>query len=173
MNKQRIYNEINTLWRDFIEIRATYPYARENQIGSKTISSAPYYIKQGYNYKLEFDHILDENDIQTIRRLGNWINQSALIRLYAILDHYKIISNNIKIKLHLDGCEEMDILRRLRNRFAHGGEYNPNIKDDKKLFDRLVGHFSLTISHPEIFPIPIDKVIEPIFNKVKTYIDQL
>jgi len=173
MDKLELYIEIDTLWQDFVEVRATFPYARESHIGSSIIKSAPYYEMHGFNYQLEFNHNLDEGDIKRLRRLGYWINQSALIRLFTLLNCNGILSDYASINNKLDGHEEMDILRRLRNKFAHSGRYNPDRKDEKALFNRIIKHFNLVEYDEELIPIPIDQVIQPIFEKIKTYIEHL
>jgi hypothetical protein len=72
----------------------------------------------------------------------------------------------------------VDILRRLRNVFAHGcGWYDQTNPEDKKLRERTIKHYELEPdNHPESdakFPIPIDRVVVPITEACKTYVQAL
>ena len=123
--------------------------------------------------KLTFENSLNSNDIDNLNRLGYWINQSFLIRLYTILEYHKVISVKIKIRKDFEGADELDILHKLRRIFSHTSRYNPENDEQRLLYDRIVSHFKLTEYHPELIPIPVDTVIEVLVNKIKTYINRL
>lgn len=171
MNKGELLNDIEDLWSNFLQVRAAYPYARPTHIGQTFIESAPFYRQRGLNLRLEFGRQLTADDVEKLQELGYWINQSVIIRLYALLEYYGVVSETIRINTNLEGHEEVDILRRLRKYFTHTGKYNETDKDQKKLFDRIVSHFKLETHDTDRFPISIDTVITVIYNKIKRYIE--
>ncbi len=81
-----------------------------------------------------------------------------------------MISDEIKIRKELAGNEEVDILRRLRKYFSHTSKYNPTDKEQLKLFNRIIEHFKLDVYDKGVLPIPIDTVIEVVFERAKKYI---
>ena len=95
-----------------------------------------------------------------------------------MLESYNIVSENTRIDKSFKGHEELDILRRLRNKLAHiPGRYNPEKPEERKLCRRMVDYFD--IEKPEAeheatrLPTSIKKVIEPItrgcMESVKAY----
>jgi hypothetical protein len=173
MDKDELIKDIDELWNHFFQVRATYPYARPNHVGKTFIESAPYYRLKGLHLRVEFGQPLTMDDIERLRELGYWINQSVIIRLYALLEYHGVVSDTIRIDTTLDGHEEIDILRRLRKYFAHTGRYNETDKDQKRLFDRVVAHFNLIGHDKDRFPISIDTVVQVIFEKAKIYVGQI
>lgn len=173
MDKEALYKDIDDLWENFFQVRGTYPYARPNHVGQTFLESAPYYKQRGLNLRVEFGRTLTIEDVEKLRELGYWVNQSAIVRLYALLEYYGVLSDKVRINAELEGHEEVDILRRLRKYFAHTGRYKETDKDQKKLFDRIVRHFKLTGHDEDRFPIPINTVIEVIFKKAKVYVRQI
>jgi len=173
MDKVELLKEMDDLWTNFLQVRATYPYARPTHIGKTLIESPPYYRNKGLKFKLEFEKPLTDEDVKRLKGLGYWINQSVIIRLYALLEYYGIVSEEIKINHDLDGHDELDILRRLRRYFVHTSKYNPADNEQLKLFNRIIEHFKLSIYEKDVLPIPIDTVVEVIFKKIKKYIEQI
>ena len=176
MEKDELLKEMDLLWSNFIQVRAPFPYPRKEHVGKSVLESSPFYKAEGINMKIEYEHALTKSDIERLRNLCYWINQSFLIRLYTLLEYYKLVSKNPtknKIRKELDGHEELDILRRLRNQFAHTGKYNPDDGAQEILFNRIVKQFKIEAKDIDerIFPIPIDKVIKVIFEKVKKYVE--
>ena len=173
VNKHSLLKEIDSLWNYYLQVRATYPYARPEHIGRTYLESASYYKRKGIHLRLEFGRPLTEQDIEQLRDLGYWVNQSVIIRLYALLEYYKVVSDKISINTTVSGHEDIDILRRLRQCFAHTGRYNASDNRQLKLFQRIVTHYELKEHDQDRFPIPIDAVIEVIFNRVREYVQQI
>ena len=97
--------------------------------------------------------------------------------LQLVIGQIKIITkeNEGKIDQSIDGWEEVDLVRRLRNQFAHSsGKYDPNDPEEKKLYERIVTFFKVSLakdsSEATEFPLPIDVVLEPITEGCKKYI---
>lgn len=172
MDKEQLKKDMDDLWSNFLQVRATHPYMRPKHIGLTTYASAPYYKVKGLDFRIQFGKPLTMEDIERLNGIGYWINQSVIIRLYALLEYHGVVSDKIKINKELEGNEDVDILRRLRKYFAHTGRYNPADGEQRKLFERVVRHFGLTDYDANKFPISIDTVIEKIFERTKRYIEQ-
>jgi hypothetical protein len=173
MDKAELINDMDDLWNNFLQVRATHPYMRPTHIGLTSYESAPYYKIKGLNFKVQFDKPLTKEDIERLNGLGYWVNQSVIVRLYALLEYYGVVSKKRKINIEFEGHEEVDILRRLRKYFAHTGHYNETDREQKKIFDRIVTHFKLKSYDTDRFPISIDTVIEVIYKGTKRYIEQI
>jgi len=87
------------------------------------------------------------------------------------MNYYKFVNENTIIDKSKPGWKELDILRRLRNKFSHtDGKLSMEDQEQIKLVDEIKNHFGLIESSFDHYPIPIDEVIEPIFNGCKLYV---
>jgi hypothetical protein len=163
------------------QVRALFPHMSKDLIGHQQCRTAPLYRGFGYDITFSFAQPLTEEDIDRCHAIGDWINQSFVIRLWALLESHGVLGNEgsgKKIDDSLAGHDEVDILRRLRHEFAHsGGHYDPNDTDERRLFERIVKHFGVTLEdhppdHPG-FPIPIDRVLMPLAEGCKRYVEAL
>ena len=118
---------------------------------------------------MRLERPITEQFIARQRQLGRWINENALIRLFGIL-HYRGVFQ--KLDRSLPGYTEMDILRRIRNALTKTPlDYRPDTGENRRLRDAIIQHFALG-EHDiqEQIPIPINKVIDPIFGACRQYI---
>jgi hypothetical protein len=160
-----LIGDMDKLFLHHCTCRSHFPYMDSSLIGTNEFPTAPYY---GVNLVFQYAAGLAVTDIELVNSTGHYINQNFVIRLYALLDYYKVLS---PIDKTITGNDEVDILRRLRNSFGHTpGDYNSNDPDQKKLRDRVVAHFNLSIEESDNFPLPIDTVLEPLFNACKEYV---
>jgi hypothetical protein len=140
-------------------------------VGSQQLSTAPFYWHKGFRITFSFNKPLTKKHIQKNNEIAHWINENVIVRLYAILESYRILSEKISIDHLIDGSKEVDLLRRLRNVIAHtSGRYNPNNADHKNLLKELISHFGLSNGNRKEFPLDIDKVIYPLFEGCKRYV---
>jgi hypothetical protein len=135
------------------------PYfsSRGGALGQTRISTAPYYSSQGFDIDFIFKTPLTEEDRKRINEIGHWLNQNFVIRLCAVLAYFKVFSNSIKIDFNFEGAEHDNIVRRLKNYFAHtSGRYNPNDNKHKKTIQLMHDNLWDSISAPTdgIWPIP-------------------
>ena len=147
-------------------------------IGERSCRTAPFYQRRGFGITFRFAEPLTAERIDEINEIGHWINQNYVVRLCALLEAHNVISRTRSINADLDGHDEVDILRRLRNEFAHTeGWYNPTGPEQRRLQNRLIEHFSLEPeNHPEAsdkFRIPIDEVLVPLTEGCKRYVQAL
>jgi hypothetical protein len=145
-DENQIIAEIDTLWNDFVNIKAYFPYIPEELVGIQSFSSPGYYRQ---------------------------FNINVLIRLTAILEQSQIICGESSVENNSEGSNEIKILIKLRNKFAHSkGDYNPNNSKNRKLLKNIIDTFSLDDIEYQNYPIPIDRVIKPIFENCKKYVIQ-
>jgi len=173
-----ILSQIEAQLSKLLSTRAVFPHMKENLVGARHCRTAPFYRHHGFDITFTFATPLTAERIGEINEIGHWINQNYVVRLYALLESYGVISKTKHINTELDGHEEVDILRRLRNEFAHtAGWYDPTDPEEKQLRDRIIEHFSLNAeTHPELrgkFPIPIDEVLVPLTEGCKRYAQKL
>lgn len=173
-----ILSQIEAQLSKLLSTRAVFPHMKENLIGARNCRTAPFYQHHGFDITFTFAAPLTAERIDEINEIGHWINQNYVVRLCALLESYGVISKTEPINTELDGHEEVDILRRLRNEFAHtAGWYDPTDPEERRLRDRIIEHFSLNAeNHPELrgkFPIPIDEVLVPLTEGCKRYVQKL
>lgn len=169
-----VLEQIENHWQNLLFARSISPYMKNFMVGRQESPTAPYYKNKGYNAVVKFSQPLTIEDIRAINFAGHWINQGFVVRLSAYLEYCRVFGNSINIRSDLPGSDEIDILRRLRNEFAHtSGYYNPGNADQKKLYERIIAHFKLDRNgFPEqdrLFPIPIDEVLDPLVNGCRNY----
>ena len=161
--------ELDHLQGLLLECRAVFPTMTVEMIGQRQFSTAPYYQRRGYKAQVRLEQPITEDFIKRQRQLGRWINENALIRLFGILNYRGLFQ---KLDKSLPGYAEMDILRRIRNALTKTPlDYQPEVGENLKLRDAVVQHFALG-EHDiqEQIPIPINKVIDPIFEACRNYI---
>ena len=169
----RLLDALDTLWYDFNNCRAHFPYIPENAVGIKSADTAPYYVAQGLRISFVFSEGLSNDGLLKINRIGHWINQNFVIRLCALLESYHILSNTVAIDFDMDGAEQVNIARRLRNCFAHSsGRYNPEDKDHVKTMELIRDHIGVPLGDRAEWPISIDAVLKPLYEGCKSYSKQ-
>jgi len=172
-----LIEQINIQFEYLLSLRALFPYMNDSLIGESIFRTAPYYRNKEFDVHFNFGRKLAQEDIDRIISIGHWANQNYIIRICSLLEANKIIpkENEGKIDQTIDGWEEVDLVRRLRNQFAHSsGKYDFKEPKEKKLYERIVIHFNVSLakasSEATEFPIPIDTVIEPLTESCKKYI---
>jgi hypothetical protein len=175
MNKNcdDLLESLESLWNSFNNCKAHFPYIPENAVGIKSADTAPYYIKQGFNISFVFSDGLSKEGILKINQIGHWINQNFIIRLCALLESYHVLSNSINIDFCIDGAEHINIVRRLRNYFAHSsGKYDPEDKDHIKTIELIRNHIGISIDNRTEWPLSIKAVLEPLYEGCIRYSKQ-
>ncbi len=163
-----IKKQIEVLNEIFRDSRAYYPYIPDEFVGKSpefTFNKA--YTKVYYSY----NHTITKEEQLYNNKIAHFLNQNFIVRLYAVLQYFGIYDN---IDSTLTGYYELDILKRLRNKFGHGiGHYNKNNSKDKKLMKDIVNYFPLEKKEYSDFPINIDIVIGKIITASKQYCEAM
>lgn len=161
-----------TLWQDFNNCKAYFPHMSSDAVGQKTVGTAPFYVQQGFNIQFNFGEALSNNDVMRINHIGHWLNQNFVIRLCAVLEYFNVFSNSIDIDFSIEGAEHVNIMRRLRNCFAHTcGKYDLSDSKHKQTLDLIRDNLGIQIVDPDdgIWPIPINKVLRPLYQGCVKY----
>ncbi len=170
-NLDGLLEALNTLWISFNNCRAHFPYIPDDAVGIRSANTAPFYVAQGFNISFIFSEGLTKEEITKINQIGHWINQNFIIRLCALLESYHVLSNKkIKIDPTLDGSEHIEIVRRLRNYFAHSsGRFNSLDKEHKKTMEIIGEKFGVSIENKTEWPLSINTVLKPLYEGCVTY----
>jgi hypothetical protein len=171
--------QIDLQLHNLLSIRAMFPYLAKDLIGITSYPTAPLYQDRGFNITFSFSEPLTAERVEEINTIGHWVNQNFIVRLCALLESHHIIppKGKGKINQQLDGHEEVDILRRLRNVIAHtSGRYDPKEPNERKLYERIAQKFSIEADDPQTtsdFPLPIDTLLIPLAEGCKRYTQAL
>ena len=119
LTAEEVLERIEQHWQNLLFVRSLSPYLSDNLVGTTAIRTGTYYIHRGYEATLRFDEPLTQERIRQLDLATHWVNQGFVIRLYAFLNYCGVCGDGVKINQKLNGWGELDILRRLRNYFAH------------------------------------------------------
>ncbi len=167
-----IIRDINGLENIFLHCKSFFPALGNSLIGQQSFDTAPYYQARGYKVSIHTDRRITQDFLDTYSRIGRWLNENAIIRLYGIMDYYRFLNN---IDQSVDGWKEVDLMRRMRNVFTKTNlNYQPSDQDNMRLRQEIIARYSLIEDQQpkgEI-PTPIDKVLQPIFEGCRNYIKE-
>jgi len=170
---EQINKEMEILWTNLNKSRGYFPCVDDSLVGTKVLSTPFFYRAQGINIVHTFEKPLSVQMKNDMLRIGHWINQNFIIRLCALIESYQLISNAIKIDFTLDGAKQLNIVRRLRNRFAHSsGRYNPDNSDDLKTMELMEQHLGISIEGHTDWPLAIDTVLEKLLEGCRLYAEK-
>jgi len=163
-------NEINTILDYFKRSKAFFQYIGDEYVNERKLT--PYNIAPGVQQFTEYDKPITKEFQERQNSIGHYLNQNFCIRLLAVLNSHHVVGDKKEesIDQNLPGWEDLEILRRLRHRFAHSsGKYDSRDSDDKKLMQALMLKYEPCPKEPPDFPINQDKVIYPITKAVLQY----
>jgi hypothetical protein len=153
-------------------IKAIFPHMNKSIIGQSSVDTANSYKARGYFFKLVFLRPLTESDIERNNEISRWMNENYVVRLYALLNSYKIVSGLSSVDESIDGSKEVKLLIRLRNVFAHtSGKYNPEDERQRDLFKDIVAHIKLNEDESNEIRLDIDKVLDPLHEGCLRYVE--
>ena len=127
LTSEKVLEQIDQHWQNLLFVRSLSPYLKDNLVGARKIRTGTYYTHKEYKATLLFDEPLTQARIRRLNLATYWVAQGFIMRLHALLNYCCVCGDNVKINQKLKGWEEIDILRRLRNCFAHtDGFYDPS-----------------------------------------------
>jgi len=163
---------IETSWNAFIHVRALCPAARQSFIGETGYQSPPWYRQRGASYTVSLPAPINPEHLNRLREGASFVNRSFIITMAAILEAYDIVPYRVDPNRTLDGGDHVQIIKWLRNRYAHG-EYEYDETNDyhvqtRKLLEAVLPGVA---AETDGFPASIDSVLEPLKDGVLRYID--
>ena len=75
--------------------------------------TAPYSRNKGLGIWFHFSSPLTSEFINAFNDLAHWINQSFILRLYAVLESNGLVSQTTHIRPDIEGHDQVDIVRQL------------------------------------------------------------
>ena len=106
-----VLSQIDVQLSRLLSTRAVFPYMRKDLVGARRLRTAPFDLRRGFGITFMFAEPLTAKRIDEINKIGHWIKQNYIVRLYALLDGHKVVFQKGRINTELDGHEEIDILR--------------------------------------------------------------
>ena len=166
---QQIFNEIIELDSYFRHSKKFFRFIDDKDIGN--YETQPYNVNQKTKFIMKFDQPITKELQLLHRKVGHYLNQNYLIRLYEIMKQYKIAGKQIDYELK--GSDDIEILWELRCKFAHGlGKYDPTNEKDKILLTKLMTRYKEAHVIKDEFPISQDKTIKEIIHGIKSYLNK-
>jgi hypothetical protein len=163
-----LLDDIENLWINFNRCKASLPAVSDNAERTRCLGTPGFYVNQGFdNIVHVYPTSLTKDKIDKINESGRWLNQNSIIRLYALLDCYNALS---EIDPDVEGTEFINLVKLLRNQFAHGsGKFNASKQRHKQIMRKMREVLGISVDGRNDWPMAIDKVLLPLFEGVKKY----
>jgi hypothetical protein len=171
-NVDRIIAEIDELQDIFLQCKSFFPALGEKLIGNKSFPTANYYAFKGYNVLINTQSPITEDFIGRYARIGKWLNENAIIRLFGILHYHNQVGKKNQLLKDLPGYKDIRFCCWIRNVITKTKlNYEPETEDNTKLRKELISYYGLK---PEDFkegiPTSVGQVVEKIFEGCKIYL---
>jgi len=128
---------IDSLWRSHYNARSLFPRmdAALADSGQDGWSPPSFYDESPY-LLVTMKQPISAADVEFNNYVAHWMNENFIIRLYAILQAYDVAKVDAP---NASGYDEYKIVRRLRDKLAHGssGRYDASDKNDRDALERL------------------------------------
>lgn len=172
MPSQSVAAEIDDQISHLHRTRSVFPRLGRHLAGSTCFEAPAYYRQLGLHVQVELEQPMTVEFIDGLNEIAHWINENFVLRLYAVLESHGLFQQGIRDDVA--GHDEMDILRRLRNKIGHGsGKYDPTDTDKRKLYERLVNHFGVDpqtyLEDATKYPLAVSQVLVPLAKACKDY----
>lgn len=165
------HRAIEHAWELTVKARALCPHTKKSAVGKSGYCAPRWYAERGANCSVHLPAPLTDKDIPELNDIGNFVNRSFVIWMAAILESFDVVRYGEEPDRQKPGGEHAQLVKWLRNRFAHGQwRLNPNDKRHSETLKLLKKLFPGVAPTDNEFPIPIDTVLEPLKNGVLEYI---
>lgn len=162
---------IERAWNRMVKARALCPWAESSAAGIVGYQSPPWYMQRGATYFVNLAKPLQPDEIRELNEIAMFINRSFVISMAAILEAFDIVPYQTEPDLSRIGGCHVQLVKWLRNRFAHGeweyDESRERHRETRALLERL---FPIAAVEQPGFALSIDTILEPLKNGVLDYI---
>lgn len=172
-NVDQIIAEIDELQDIFLHCRSFFPTLSDNLIGKTSFPTADYYVFKGYAVFIQTGDPITKDYINKYAKIGKWLNENAIIRLFGILHYHDQVGDNNPLLPDLLGYKDIRFCCWIRNVITKTKlNYKPESDNNIKLREELISYYGLTPDDFKdgVIPTPVNKVVEKIFNGCKTYL---
>lgn len=171
----QIINEINELADIFLQCKSFFPFLDDSMAGKTYFKTAPYYEWKGYGVIVQTGQPITKDFIDKYRKIGNWINENAIIRLFGILHYHKQVGYDCPIDYSLSGSEQVRhccFIRNVITKTRLNYEPDTDSKRNIELIKELISSYKLELADYENgeIPTPVGKVVMPIFDGCIEYL---
>ena len=172
-NVASIIAEIDELEDYYLKCKSIFPRIDHSLIGELSFKTAQYYSRLGYDAAVRLDKPITSQFIKAHAKVGNWINENSIIRLFGIL-HYHGFVGKASINKEISGWEHVRFCCWFRNVITKTNinyEPSPNSKNEP-LRNEIISFYQLSPDEYEVgeIPTPTDSVIRPMFAGCRNYI---
>lgn len=168
-----IITEINDLEDIYLRCKSIFPVLDSSLIGKTSFQTAQYYQWRGYSVSINTGNPITRDFIDRYAKIGKWINENAIIRLFGILYYHKQVGMHYRIDRKLPGGEDVRYCCWIRNVVTKTRlNYEPETEDNIKLREKLIAFYNLEPNEYSEGQIstPVDKVIQPMFEGCRRYL---
>jgi hypothetical protein len=171
-NIDQIIAEIDELQDIYLQCKSFFPALSDKLIGQKSFPTANYYAFKGYNVLIKTEQPITEEFIEKYARIGKWLNENAIIRLFGILHYHKQVGKKNPLLKDLPGYKDIRFCCWIRNVITKTKlNYEPENEDNTKLREELIAYYGLKpTDFKEGIPTPVSQVVEKIFDGCKIYV---
>lgn len=170
---QEVLSKIEVLHRKHLSLRGILQYVKKDKVGKSILEWGSKTDSGWFDIEYKFKNPITETARTELNSLSEFMNQNFIVRLHSLLEFEGIKDDKTSIDKTLDGYEMIEVIHFLRKQFAHkDGVYNPQNEDARKLRERLLRNFDIKEEDtlPHQFPLDKNKVILPIVNGTKKYV---
>ncbi len=171
-NVDQIIAEIDKLQDIFLQAKSFFPALGDSLIGRTCSSTADYYTFKGYKVFITTETPITKEFMEQYARIGKKLNESAIVRLFGILQrHDQVGEKNLLLK-DLPGYKDIRFCCWIRNVITKTKlSYDQESEDNTKLREELISHYGLRPEDSkEGIPTPVNQIVEKIFEGCKTYL---
>lgn len=168
---QAASNAVEALWALAVKARALCPHADDTAVGMSGYVSPPWYRDHGAVYFVHLAQPLTDADVRELVQIGGFVNRSFVISLAAVLEEHGIVPFRTNPDRSKDGGDRVQLVKWLRNRFAHGDwEYDagdPQHVETRQLLETL---FPDACKQAPGFVVSIHEILESLKDGVLAHI---
>ncbi len=168
---QRAYDAIQEAWTLTVKARALCPFADAAAAGAAGYVSPSWYRRRGAAYVVTPHRPLTPEDVLELNRVGGFINRSFVIAMASILEATGVVAFGTAPDRALPGGDCVQLVKWLRNRFAHGElEYDGGRSTHRETRELIECLLPAAAAAGPGFVYSIDTVLEPLKDGVLEYI---
>jgi hypothetical protein len=169
--KDSVVAAIEAAWTRLVKTRALCPYVDSSAVGMSGYLSPEWYRVRGASYFVNLASPLSEADVTQLHDVAESVNRSFIVDLAAILEERGVVPYGSSPVRSLPGGDHVQLIKWLRNRFAHGDwQYdagNPRHVETRTLLEAVLPDAA---ADGPGFVTSIDKALEPLKEGALEYV---
>jgi hypothetical protein len=171
---KELLNKVDELYQIHNTTRGILQYVKDSSIGLNELKWRSKIPSNSFEIKYSFNCPITQQSVLELNSISEYMNQNFILRLHSLLEYEGILGAKTNINTKIEGFKMLQFIHFLRKEFAHKtGKYYNDSKDSTKLRNELFAYFKIDSSEslPNQFPLDKNRVIKPIVEGVKKYIE--